>query len=118
MFYISYFANIKNIPKGVEVVGIVNSMPRWLEGKGIRNITDLAPTGQILRLWKSGTISWDEYCFMYYRDVISQLNFDDILGQLGSEDVCMCCYERNGEHCHRYLVKRWFELHGVSVTEI
>ena len=118
MIYISYFANMKNIPKDAEVVGIVNSMPAWLKDKEVRNITDLAPTSQILRLWKSGKISWKEYCFMYYRDVISQLDFSDIMYQLGDGDVCMCCYEKNGEHCHRYLVKKWFELNGVEVIEV
>lgn len=118
MYYISYFANIKNIPKDVEVVGIVNSMPKWSGGKEYRNITDLAPTDQILGLWKRRQIDWKTYEYMYVRDVLSQLDFKDILEQLGDHDVCMCCYEVNGEHCHRYLVKKWFEIHGVEVVEV
>lgn len=118
MYYISYFANIKNIPEGVEVVGIVNTMPKWLDGREMRNIKDLAPTDQILRLWKSKKISWDEYMFMYVRDVLSQLDFNDILEQLGDKDVCMCCYEVNGDKCHRYMVQKWFKNHGVEVIEV
>lgn len=117
MYYISYFANMKNIPKDVEVVGIVYSMPKGLEGKH-RNITDLAPTSQIIRLWKSGKITWNEYCYLYYRDVLAQLDFKDIVEQLGDKDVCMCCYEVNGTYCHRYLVKKWFEINGIEVVEI
>lgn len=118
MYYISYFANMKNIPENVEVVGIVKIMPKWLDGKGIRNITDLSPTDRILRLYKSHKITWNEYCYMYYRDVISQLDIKDVLHQLGDGDVCMCCYEKNGEHCHRYLVKKWFEMNGIEVVEV
>lgn len=118
MYYISYFANMKNISKDIEVVGIVNKMPKWLESKNIRNITDLAPTDRILRLYKSHKINWNEYCYMYYRDVIAQLNIQDILHQLGSDNICMCCYEKNGENCHRYLVREWFKIKGIEVKEI
>jgi uncharacterized protein YeaO (DUF488 family) len=118
MYYISYFANIKNIPENVEVVGIVNTMPKWVDDRKYRNIRDLAPTDQILRLWKSGKITWNEYQILYVRDVLSQLDFSDIISQLGDKDVCMCCYEVNGSNCHRYLVKRWFENHGVEVKEV
>ena len=117
MYYISYFANRKNIPSDVEIVGIVHTMPAWAKDS-YRNISDLAPTGRILRLWKSKEITWGEYCYLYFRDVIAQLDFNDIINQIGSGDVCMCCYEVNGDFCHRYLVKKWFEMNGVEVVEI
>jgi hypothetical protein len=117
-FYISYFGNFRNIPEYIEMAGIVHSMPQWLSSKGYRNIVDLAPTSQILRLWKSHEIDWNTYSYMYVRDVLSQLDFNDILRQLGDTDVCMCCYEVNGEHCHRYLVQKWFGLHGIEVFEV
>lgn len=116
-YYISYFGNIKNIPSGIEVIGIVHTMPKWLKAD-YRNISDLAPTSQILRLWKLNQIDWNTYSYLYVRDVLSQLDFRDILFQLGDHDICMCCYEVNGQHCHRYLVQKWFKVHGIEVAEI
>ena len=121
MIYISYFANIKKIPEGIEVVGICYKVPEWLkgkDGKGIRNLTDLAPTGQMVRLYKRGEIDWNTYVYMYYRDVVSQLDFEDVIQQFGTQDVCLCCYEVNGQKCHRYLVADWLRSKGVEVREL
>ena len=107
---------MKNIPGSVEVVAICYKTPKWLPR--IRNIGDLAPTGQIVRLYKGGKIDWAMYIYMYFRDVIAQLDFRDIMAQIGDKDVCLCCYEANGQHCHRYLVAIWLRKHGIEVREI
>ena len=115
MVYISYFANIKNIPEDVEVVAICYKPPAWLPN--IRNIRDLAPTGQIVRLYKSGKIDWDTYTALFYRDVIAQLDIANVIKQIGY-NTCLCCYEANGSRCHRYLVASWLRSYGVEVKEI
>ena len=77
---------------------------------------DLAPTEEILKKYKSKTISWETYTDEYLkllnlRNVINQLNKDEIANSV------FLCSEHQPKYCHRrllaeYLKKQWndFEI--------
>jgi len=101
--YTSYFANLKKIPKGYYVTGIVRYLPRFL--KGIPNYKPLAPNMDTFQ-----TAEQKDYT-KKFRFQLSQLDSKQIYNELDiladGRDVVLLCYEKPGDFCHRKLVAEW-----------
>jgi uncharacterized protein YeaO (DUF488 family) len=66
---------------------------------------------------------WDEYRRRYREEVLSMLDPDEVLRDLGVDgsghDIVLLCFEKERTHCHRGLVAAWFfETKGIRVAEI
>ena len=84
------------------VLSISLGKPRGVHCDGQVHV--LFPTCEIVRGYKAGKISEQEYVESYvellrgrYRPLRAWLDSID-------EDVTLCCFEREGEFCHRLLV--------------
>jgi len=111
--YTSYFGNIKNLPKDCVPISISRTCPK---GMKIRMYGRLAPTAAILRDYKAGFITWDEYVERYKKEILSNLNPYIVANDLGQNAV-LVCYEKPGDHCHRHLVAEWLRNSGIEISE-
>ncbi|MFA7177609.1 MAG: DUF488 family protein [Smithellaceae bacterium] len=99
----SYFGNpkTKNNPNAVS---IARWPPRWW-GKRARFIS-LAPPGDLVKRFKTGSVSWPDYC-AEYQSVLDKNDPAEIYELLKGK--ILLCYEKPGENCHRRLVADWLE---------
>ena len=88
--------------KGDKGVAISRSVPKGWKG---RRYPALAPTEELLEKWKAGMLSEDEYTLIYHRDVLSKLNRERVIWDLG-KDAVLLCWEITG-FCHRHIVLEW-----------
>lgn len=65
----------------------------------------------------------DQYynkCF--YEQVLGPLNQLDVVRELydltKSQRICLICYEKPGDFCHRHLVATWLNLYLFNVEEM
>ncbi len=91
----SYFAK-PGVRQNPDAVSIALYTPRWW-GKG-RRFPALAPTRDML---KAG------YDYEQYLALLGArgLDPDEIYAQLTGKIIC--CWEKSGKPCHRYMVAHW-----------
>ena len=111
MLKTSYFAKSAREPGAVS---IARFPPKWHTGA---RYLPLAPAPELLKIH-----DWDEYRRRYREEVLSVLDPDAVLRDLGVDkaghDILLCCFERERAHCHRGLVAAWFsETRGITVPE-
>ena len=118
-FCTGYFARIKRYAPLVPV-SIALKTPEFFTGPRYAKVS---PTGEILRLYKGGYLSREDYITMYRRDVLSKLDPFKVVRDL--ENLCgdapglvLLCYEKPGDLCHRHLLAEWLWQHmAVEVKE-
>lgn len=123
MIYTSYFANIKNLPDNVVPISIARKTPDWYEGLTYKK---LAPPIELLNTYKNGTIYKDEYIDHFYEEVLNKLDPYTVWMELkhlcekslwSSVDICLVCYEKPENFCHRHLVAEWLNAGGFECRE-
>ena len=116
--FTSYYANLRNIPTNIVPVAISQFPPDWYKGKKLRR---LAPSQELLRLYKSGQITEDGYVERYKTETLSQFDprtlCQNLYDYFGGKDVCLMCFEKPGDFCHRHLVSEWFRDAGYDARE-
>ena len=115
MIFTSYFGNIKNIPSSIIPVSIAQNSPRWYKGVEEKR---LAPTTAIRQNYRK-TNSQVEYT-LAFNVMLEFLDMDSILESLTSygKDICLLCYEKPGEFCHRRLVAEYLKrAKGLLIPE-
>jgi uncharacterized protein (DUF488 family) len=93
---------------------------REVAGIGYEHAEQLAPTGQMLKRYKKGEISWDTYAGEYQaliqkRRMESHFKPDDLDG------ICLLCSEATPHHCHRRLAAEFFQQQlgcGVDIIHL
>lgn len=121
MIYTSYFVKFRNFPENVTPVSIALYSPKWYSGK---TYLKLAPTKHILTSWMySKEYDAEKYTKDYTRDILEKLDpftvYSELL-QLGDKfgnDICLLCYEKPGDFCHRNLVAEWLRKNGFPCQE-
>lgn len=108
--YTSYFAKQANNPKAL---AICRWTPKWYNG---RQCLLLAPSDKLLRGYKNGEVSEEEYAHAY-TDYLNSLTIEKVLSVLTDGDVLLC-YERSSDFCHRHILAKWLTEHGVQVEEM
>lgn len=111
--YTSYYGNIKKvISSDLRPLGITLFPPRWLTQ--VANYELLAPTKQIFY----GNPDRYEYLFKNHLKMIpAKKVIQDLKEWSAKKPVCLLCYEKPGEFCHRHLVAEWLREYGVEVEE-
>ena len=108
--FTSYFAKNANHKNAVSICG---KCPDWYKGKQYKK---LAPKFWFFAKYKADN---DEafYTEQYNNEVLSMLNPNDILKELG-EDAVLLCYEKPGDFCHRHLVSKWLNDNDIKCSEL
>ena len=78
------------VPRGIEIAG------KW---------SNVMPTPSLLRRWKSGRITWDQYREQYLDTLRARWphGLQDEMATL-ADDVTLCCWEPDPQHCHRRIL--------------
>ena len=112
MLKTSYFARAAKEPGAVS---IARFPPKWYTGA---RYLPLAPTAGMLKI-----TDWDEYRLRYKDEILSVLDPEEVLRDLGANgsdhDILLLCFEKERAHCHRGLVAVWLqETWGIWVPEL
>ncbi len=99
-------------------VAISASVPPWASVQG--NVACLVPTWEMVRGYKAGRLSQDEYT-RQYRNLLAE-RWADVKVWLASldaeQDVTLCCWEPAGQFCHRQLVALLVRRHRPDIDVI
>ena len=122
MIYTSYFDNIKNLPKSMILISICGEVPDWYHGFQYKK---LAPKRKFFDEWKINNDN-GYYIRCFNEQVLSRLKAIDVIMDFstifynfnaGGNDICLLCYEKPEEFCHRHLVAEWFRNNGFHCVE-
>lgn len=123
MIYTSYFAKLKSLPESVIPISICAKAPSWYKGLQYKN---LAPTYDILMKYKHDGNN-EDYIKTFNEQILSRLNASKVIFELGSLadrgntnysfDICLICYEKSSDFCHRHLVAEWLRKYGYDCKE-
>ena len=123
MIYTSYFAKLSKIPSNITPIAICGKSPEWYKGIQYKK---LAPKYDFFMKWKENHDN-DYYikCFneqvldktdilTVIRDLIDLSNAD---GGLVGKNICLICYEKPSDFCHRHLVADWLNKNSFECKE-
>lgn len=123
MIYTSYFAKLNSLPKNIIPISICAKVPDWYKGLQYKK---LAPTYDILIKYKQDGDK-EDYIRNFQEQVLNRLNTSEVVFDLGrladkdgtyySFDICLLCYEKPSDFCHRYLVSDWLNKAGFKCKE-
>jgi len=107
--YTGYFRKHSRLAKAYS---IARSQP---PGIHLPELRDLAPEASLLRVYKSGELSWWDYEARYYRQ-LTRLGAAYIENLL-EDGMTLLCWEKTGKNCHRYVLARFLRTRGHIVEE-
>jgi uncharacterized protein (DUF488 family) len=110
MVYTSYFASKKFEPK--DGVSIARYAKFWTG----MTCPALYPSVKLLKDYKDGIITEEEYKERYYSETLSKLDPKLMAEQL--EGKVLLCYEKSEDFCHRHLVAEWFRANDIMCEEL
>ncbi len=117
MIYTSYFAKTKNLPSDVCHISISLSTPKNWKGP---KYAPLNPTWDILLKYKEDD-DWENYVKSYERDVLEKQKIEDVIKVLkiiaGKKEICLMCFEKPEDNCHRHIVAKWLNENGCECKE-
>lgn len=123
MIYTSYFAKLRTLPQNIIPIAICAKLPAWYTGLHYKK---LAPKYDALMQYKA-TGDFDTFKQQFYEQVLSHLAVDDILDDLASlavsggatsnSEICLICYEKPTDNCHRHLVAEWLRDNDIECQE-
>lgn len=115
MIYTSYYAKLKKLPNTIIPIGISIGKPK---GINILWYPKLQPTHKILYKYKLDK-NEAEYEKEYVKCILSTLHPNTVKNELmelsNGNDVCLMCYEKG--FCHRRIVTKWLQEHGIPCEE-
>lgn len=117
MIYTSYFAKVSKLPANICAISIAGNPPK---GWGGAQYKVLAPKYEFFIKWKENHDN-DYYIEHFNEEVLKPLNAEKVVKILkqiaGSKDICLCCYEKPEDFCHRHLVAKWLNENGFECEE-
>lgn len=122
MIYTSYFAKINKLPDNVVPISICGKAPDWYTGLQYKKLT---PKYDFFMEWKR-THDNDYYIKCFNEQVLSKLTVEEVIMDLskldygfnvGEDAVCLMCYEKPTDFCHRHLVADWLNKNGYKCEE-
>lgn len=121
MIYTSYFAKLKSLPDNIVPISICGKAPDWYKGLQYKK---LAPKYDFFMKWKENHDN-DYYIKCFNEQVLDKLNAYDTVMALSElagfenrhNDICLICYEKPGDFCHRHLVADWLNENGFRCEE-
>lgn len=117
--YTSYFAQLRKMPREIVPVSIAVSTPPWFRGAAYKEV---APQYDAVCRFKAGTISWDEFSYLYQANILRfkdpRKTVNDLQCLADGRDVAVMCYEKSGDPCHRHIFSAWMNEHlGLGIRE-
>lgn len=84
-----------------------------------RHIPALAPSGELMKAFKSKEISWEEYVETYSK-MISDQDPAGLVELKEGEKICLLCSEDDPKHCHRRLLAEHLakKIKGLEVQHL
>lgn len=121
MIYTSYFAKLKSLPSNFTPVSICIIPPAWYKGLQYKK---LAPKYDFFMKWKE-THDNDFYVNCFNNQVLNTLDASTVVKELLSllpkdqtnQTLCLLCYEKPSDFCHRHLVADWLTRNGFECKE-
>ena len=121
MIYTTYFAKLKHLPKNIIPISICGKAPVGYKGLEYKK---LAPKYDFFMEWKR-TGNNDYYIKCFNEQVLDKLDALKTLLELSEiagfqnrfNDICLVCYEKPSDFCHRHLVADWLNKHGYECKE-
>lgn len=133
MIYTSYFAKLKSLPDNIIPISICAKVPDWYKGLQYKK---LAPKYDFFMEWKR-THNNDYYIKCFKEQVTDQLNVYKTVYELyekigiyldeegisfssesaNEKHICLICYEKPLDFCHRHLVAKWLNDNDYKCKE-
>lgn len=125
MVYTSYFAKLKSLPENIIPISICGKAPDWYKGLQYKK---LAPKYDFFMKWKENHDN-DYYIKCFNEQVLNKTNvlavlkeLIDLTSSVSDEDrigkeICLICYEKPSDFCHRHLVADWLNKNGITCEE-
>jgi hypothetical protein len=124
MIYTSYFTKIKSLPDYIVPISICGKAPEWYKGLQYKK---LAPKYDFFMKWKQDHDD-AHYIKCFNSQVLNQLDCYEVCEELyemakqvakdpAHFEVCLICYEKPGDFCHRHLVSTWMNRNLVGCEE-
>lgn len=126
LIYTSYYGALRKLPKNLLPVAISRY---WPKGITVLSCEDLAPPVDLLSVVKAAEragdpISYELFKSMYTSRVLDLRDPVLIVSQLEAaarhyhkDGVCLLCYEKPEDMCHRHFVAEWLRDAGYDCTE-
>lgn len=118
--YTSYFARIKDLPDNVVPISICGKAPEGYKGLQYKV---LAPRWSFFSKWVASHNN-DYFIKEYKEQVLDKVSMGKVLMDLidminkdKSKDICLVCYEKPNDFCHRHLVAEWFCSRDIKCVE-
>lgn len=120
MIYTSYFAKLKSLPDNIIPISICGKAPDWYKGLQYKK---LAPKYDFFIKWKNNHDN-DYYTKCFKEQVLDKLevakvilDFSQIMLVHNTSNICLICYEKPNDFCHRHLVRDWLNENGFECKE-
>jgi len=114
--------SVKDKPKPADGIRILVSRyhPRksFKELRIDRWMKPLGPSPELLRDWKSGKVTEEEYEIRYRAEIRNQKETVEKLVSLASSHVItLLCFEKEGEFCHRHILRNIIEEKMSQISQ-
>lgn len=122
MIYTSYFAQLRNLSKDIIPISICGKAPNWYNGYEYKRV---APNYNILMKYKQDYNEQD-YIKNFNEQILNNITINEFVNDLiklleiekGQKvNICLLCYERPTDFCHRHLVSKWLNENGFKCEE-
>lgn len=120
MIYTSYFAKLKSLPDNIIPISICAKAPDWYKGLQYKKLT---PKYDFFMEWKK-THDNDYYIKCFKERVTDKLDILEVIRNLidisdinTDKNICLLCYEKLSDFCHRHLVAQWSNDNGFECAE-
>lgn len=123
MIYTSYFTKLKELENhNIIPISICGKAPDWYKGLQYKK---LAPKYGFFMEWKKNHDN-DYYIEHFKTEVLDKLDAADVIldfsrliysFNIGESDICLICYEKPSDFCHRHLVAEWLNQNGFKCEE-
>jgi len=108
---------MKTLPDGTEKLFIARQPIKDMAKYGLHHVKSLAPSIELLKDFKAGNISWNEYVWRFRQEMMTKKDVLDFVYEfLKKKDVAFICYCCD-EHCHRFILGHYFQELGIEVKK-
>ena len=125
MLYTTYLSNMKNVPDDCLKLIITRFPPKWFNANKYPLtyiIKELSPSKELLLKYKQNN-NWDWYVKSFKEEMNNRQDMKYALKELegllnNNQDVCLVCYEKDYERCHRSIIGQYFEQKRFKWKEL
>jgi hypothetical protein len=114
VIYTSYYSKVKSLDIPKERLYSISNASFYKD----KVYDPLVPPWELVNKYKQGKINEREYFQIYKKEVLSKLNAQKVVSDLGYGAVLLC-FEKPSDFCHRQIVAKWLEhFADVEVVEV